>query len=192
MERSPFPRRVMPRLQERVPDPLTDEEAAKVAALGEPYGSVCRLTLATGLRWGELCRAQAADVKRLRVPGSDDERWFLEVSQTKSKRVRRVPLPTEIVREVRQRVGRLVPYASGSPGSFALRVRKLTGIERFHVHKMRTTFACQWVERGGNLAALQQVLGHQDISTTQRYARLGDEAVMREAQRIGRVSGVEA
>ena len=45
--------------------------------------------------------------------------------------------------------------------------------------------ACQWLERGGNLAALQQVLGHASIETTQRYARLSDEVVMREAERIG-------
>ena len=65
IDRSPFPRRVMPRLQERLPDRLTDEEAAAVAAVQEPYGFVCRLALGTGLRWGEFCRSQAADVKRL-------------------------------------------------------------------------------------------------------------------------------
>jgi site-specific recombinase XerD len=32
--------------------------------------------------------------------------------------------------------------------------------------------------------ALQQVLGHANIVTTQRYARLGDEAVRREAQKV--------
>ena len=57
-------------------------------------------------------------------------------------------------------------------------MRRLTGIEGFHVHQMRHTFACQWLERGGNLAALQQVLGHASIETTQRYARLSDEMVM--------------
>jgi site-specific recombinase XerD len=61
----------------------------------------------------------------------------------------------------------------------------LTGIEAFHVRQMRGTFACQWLERGGSPAALQQVLGHASITTTQRYARLSDEAVMRHAQRIG-------
>lgn len=79
---------------------------------------------------------------------------------------------------------RLVPYATGSPGSFAIRVRRLTGIEGFHVHQIRHTFACQWPERGGSLAALQQVLGHASITTTQRYAKLSDEAVMREALRM--------
>ena len=184
VERSPFPKRVMPRLQERPPDRLTDEEAAKLAALEAPYGFVCRLALGTGLRWGELCRAQASEVKRLRGAGSREDHWFIEVSQTKSKRVRRVPLSPELLAEVRTHVGRLVPYAVGSPGSFAGMVRRLSGVEGFHVHQMRHTFACQWLERGGSLAALQQVLGHASIVTTQRYARLTDEAVMREAQRI--------
>jgi len=64
------------------------------------------------------------------------------------------------------------------------RVRRSSGIDEFHVHQMRHTFACQWLERGGSLAALQQVLGHASIVTTQRYAKLTDEAVMREAARL--------
>ncbi len=186
VERSPFPRRIMPRVQERPPDRLTDGEAAALRALPAPYGFVCRLGLSTGLRWGELCRVQARDAKRLRVAGSAEETWFLEVSVTKSKRLRRVPLEPELAREIRQRVGRLVPFAAGSPGSFAGAVRKLARISGFHVHQMRHTFACQWLERGGSLAALQQVLGHASIVTTQRYARLTDEAVMREAERLHR------
>ena len=128
-------------------------------------------------------------MKRLRVPGSVEDQWFLEVSNTKSKRVRRVPLAPELLREVRQKVGRLAGYAVGSPGSFATAVRRATGVEGFHVHQMRHTFACQWLERGGSLAALQQVLGHASIVTTQRYARLTDEAVMREAARISTTAG---
>lgn len=48
------------------------------------------------------------------------------------------------------------------------------------------------LEQARALTTLQQILGHASIVTTQRYARLTDEAVMREAQRIGRVSGVVA
>ena len=74
---------------------------------------------------------------------------YLEVAHTKSRRVRRVPLSAELLTELRGHIGRLVPYATGSPGSFATRV-----------------------------------LGHASITTTQRYARLSDEAVMREAARL--------
>jgi integrase len=170
----------MPRIQERPPDRLTDGEAQRLRELSEPHGFVCRLALGTGLRWGELTRAQASDL----------ERGFLVVHRTKSGKVRRVPLVPELLAEIRMRVGRLVPFAEKSPGSFAQAVRRATGIDGFHVHQMRHTFACQWAERGGNLAALQQALGHASIETTQRYARLSDEAVMREAARISEsVSG---
>jgi integrase len=127
VERSPFPRRVMPRLQERPPDRVTDEEADSMRALPEPWGFVCRLGLGTGLRWGELCRAQASDV----------ERGFLLVHHTKSRKVRRVPLADDLLAEVRSRVGRLVPFAERSPGSFAAAVRRHAGMPRFHVHQMR-------------------------------------------------------
>jgi integrase-like protein len=54
----------------------------------------------------------------------------------------------------------------------------------FHVHQMRHTFACQWMDRGGSIAALQQILGHASIETTQRYARISDELVWRESARV--------
>ncbi len=174
VERSPFPRRVMPRLQEQPPDRLTDEEADALRALPEPHGFVCRLALGTGLRWGELCRAQASDV----------ERGFLLVHHTKSGKVRRVPLTEELHAELKGRVGRLVGFAELSPGSFAKSARRMAGLPRFHVHQMRHTFACQWLDRGGNPVALQQILGHASIETTQRYGRLTDDVVMREAKRI--------
>ena len=62
--------------------------------------------------------------------------------------------------------------------------KRLTGLERFHVHQMRYTYACDWVNRGGSVAALQQILGHASIQTTQRYARISDEMVWRENERL--------
>lgn len=174
LDRSPFPRRIMPRLQERPPDRLTDAEADQLRQMPEPHGFVARLALGTGLRWGELCRAQASDV----------EAGFLRVHHTKSGKMRRVPLSPELLAEVRRRVGRLVPFSNLSPGSFAKTAKRLTGLVRFHVHQMRHTFACQWMNRGGSVAALQQILGHASIQTTQRYARISDELVWRENARL--------
>ena len=49
---------------------------------------------------------------------------------------------------------------------------------------MRHTFACQRLARGDSLAALQLVLGHASIETTQRYAKLTDDAVMQDAMQL--------
>jgi len=180
LTRSPFPRGVMPRIQETSPDRLLDDEVAAVLSIPEPQAFIVRLALATGLRWGELCRAEAAHV----------EGAMLVVSQTKSTRVRRVPLSPALIREILSKSGRLVPYTQGSAGSFSKFVRRHSGVARFHVHQLRHTFACRWVEAGGSLASLQQILGHASVVTTQHYARLSDESVRREAERV-RATGAD-
>jgi integrase len=171
-ERSVFPRRVLPRIQERPPDRLTDEEVALVCSLEDPYGFICRLLVGTGLRWGEAVRAQAADIQS----------GCLVVHQTKSGRVRRVPLAPELLAELRGRVGRLIPLRNAD--GLAKQVRRRSGLIGFHAHQLRHSFACRWLEAGGSLAALQEILGHASIVTTQRYGRLGEVHVQAEARRI--------
>lgn len=143
--------------------------------LPEPMKWVIRFGLATGLRWGEMCRAQASDLRG---------RWLV-VEHTKSAKVRRVPVTdADLLDGLRGRVGLVIPYKVTSSGTLSRRVRRLSGINRFHLHQLRHTFACRWLERGGSLAALQQILGHASIETTQRYARLADDMIMAEAERL--------
>lgn len=172
IDASPFPRRVLPKIQERLPDRLSDEEVALVCGLEEPYGFIARLLVQTGVRWGEAARALSTDVQG----GS------LVIHQTKSGKVRRVPLPPTLVRELTSRVGRLLPLQSAE--GFARQVKKRTGLSGFHAHQLRHSFACRWLEAGGSLAALQEILGHASIVTTQRYGRLGEAHVRAEAERI--------
>lgn len=172
VDRAPIPRKLVPRLQERPPDRLSDEEVERLVVLEEPYGFICRFLLSTGLRWGELVRAQTSDIQ-----GN-----ALVVHRTKSKKVRRVPLPEPIRSELKNRVGKLVNMKVAD--SFNQSVRRRSGIERFHVHQLRHTFACRWIEEGRNLGALQAILGHSTVLTTQRYARLSDEYVQMEAERL--------
>ena len=119
-----------------------------------------------------------------------DRTGVLLVHHAKSRKVRRIPLPPAMFEEVRQRVGRLVPYSER--GSFSRMVRRLSGIQRFHPHMLRHTFACEWVDRGGSLAALQQLLGHSSITVTLRYGRISDSMVRAEVMRLASVASAEA
>jgi integrase len=172
LDRSPIPRRWLPRLPERAPDGLTNEEQAKLQALPGEYGWALRLLLGTGMRWSELVRARAQDVQGGK----------LIIRRSKSGKVRRIPLAPELLAECRGRVGRLVPFEDVC--EFNKRVRELSGIDRFHSHLCRHTFATEWREAGGSLAALQAVMGHGTIAVTERYGTIGDDLVQREAMRL--------
>lgn len=167
--RSPFPRRLLPKIQERPPDRLTDTEVDQLVALPEPWGFYLRFLLGTGLRWGEAQRADCSHVAM----------GQLVVSITKTKRMRRVPLSPALLSELRGRVGRIVHvrYADSVTRQAA------AVVPRFHVHMTRHTFACRFLEANGSLPALQEILGHRSIVTTQRYGRMSEETVRREAER---------
>lgn len=173
LDRSPIPTRGwMPRLPERAPEPFATEECRALAAVPGDHGRVLRFMLATGIRWGEMTRAQAKDIRE----------GVLVIRKSKSGKVRRVPVPAEIIAEQAGRVGRLCPFSDSI--SFNRRVRSLSGIRRFHSHLARHTFATHWLESGGSLSGLKAVLGHSSVSVTEQYGRIGDDLVMREARRL--------
>lgn len=55
---------------------------------------------------------------------------------------------------------------------------------RFTVHSLRHTFASRLVQAGMSLYAVSQLLGHSDISMTQRYAHLAPSQVSQQAADI--------
>ncbi len=181
IDRAPVPRKLLPPVQERPPDRLTDSEVEAILSVPEPYAFVVRLGLGTGLRWGELQRACHTNLEVTRG-GDGFEQGTLVVAHTKSWKVRRVPLTRALYRELRSRIGLFLPIQN--PWGFARMVRRFSEVKRFHAHQMRHTFACRWIEAGGSLAALQQMLGHSSVVTTQRYARISDDMVRREVERL--------
>jgi integrase len=186
LDRCPVPRKLLPRIQETPPDRLSDAEVEAVLSVPEPYAFIVRLGLGTGLRWGEMVRASSADLE-VSVGDQGERQGVLVVHHTKSWKVRRVPLPRALWGELRVRVGKFLPIEDA--WGFARMLRRYSGVERFHPHQMRHTFACRWLEKGGSLAALQQMLGHSCIVTTQRYARISDDMVRREVGRLEMLGG---
>ena len=61
----------------------------------------------------------------------------------------------------------------------------IAGIEKnISVHGLRHTFATSLLERTGNLALVQQSLGHRHISTTTIYAHVPSEALQQAMETI--------
>lgn len=44
-------------------------------------------------------------------------------------------------------------------------------------HRFRHTFACKYLNRGGNLTVLKSLLGHEKYDTTLIYAKLNQQEI---------------
>jgi integrase len=200
IEANPWPRRrILPRVEKRAPDRLSETEAESLASMPGHWGFTLRFLLATGIRWGEACRARRKDIQ---------DRQLL-VRKSKSGKPRRVPLSRAMLEEiVRQGGDWIVPRQRIAPGgraersssSFNRTIRRisekriaklpeaerkaLAGLVRFHVHQTRHTFACRYLEAGGELAMLQQILGHASVEQTQQYGRPDAKAIRSDADRV--------
>ncbi len=65
------------------------------------------------------------------------------------------------------------------------RIREAAEIPDVRIHDLRHTYASYGVNGGHNLAVVGRLLGHNKITTTQRYAHLADESVRRATDAIG-------
>ena len=63
-----------------------------------------------------------------------------------------------------------------------VRLGERSGVSGATPHRFRHTFAVNFLRNGGNMAALQDLLGHSTLEMVRRYARLA-EVDLAEAQR---------
>ena len=158
-------------------------------AEGEPRAKHLRpfieLALHTGCRKGELLGLEWSRVDLNR------DLFFLEAQHTKTARRRSVPLNkfarAALIEQARFRA-KYCPDSSwvfchkdGSQvkdvkRSFSTALKK-SGIEDFRVHDLRHTCAAWLVSAGLALAEVRDLLGHQSIQMTERYAHLAPENV---------------
>lgn len=162
-------------------------------AVEQPLGLRDRAMLetfyATGLRVSEIIGLRVADV---------DLELGLVKAFGKGRKERLVPVGAEArvwleryLREARPRLirGESPPLFLNQHGRRLTRmgvwgiVRKyavLTGVEKILTpHVLRHSFATHLLENGADLRALQAMLGHADISTTQIYTHVSRERLRR-------------
>ena len=182
-----------PRTWKRLPNFLTRDEASRLVESPSPEHphywrdrAVLETLYATGVRVSELVTARVASVDLveglLQVLGKGSRERIVPLGRTAGEVLGRY------LREVRPSL-----EGPGSAGALFLnhRGRPLTraavwtlvkraaergGIAKMvSPHTLRHTFATHLLEGGADLAAVQELLGHADISTTQIYTHVERE-----------------
>lgn len=149
---------------ERIAQAFGDDEA------GAWLGLAVRLAVATGLRREELTRLRAEDVSETWVRVYPEEGAHADAWSGKSHKERRIPAPPETIalaREwVRVRGARVLSDSTTKRLHTAAAKVELT-VKGWH--DFRRTFATECVRAGAPLHHVQRWLGHELLSTTQRY-----------------------
>ena len=139
---------------------------AAIVDIAPEHEPAFSLALYTGMRLGEQRSLTWSDV--------DIDRGFLYLRKTKSGKPRPIPLNAE-AKEALQRLKKSGRYEQVSPGhprfwfEKAIVNAKIVG---FRWHDLRHTFASRMVMAGVDLRTVQELLGHESIAMTLRYAHL--------------------
>jgi integrase/recombinase XerD len=182
---------ITPKLKRKLPDVLSVEEIDdmfKHIDLSKPEGQRNRAMLETmyssGLRVSELVNLLSSQIH--------PEEGFLNVIG-KGNKERLVPIGSEALKHIRiykSEIRNHIDIKPGFEGVFFLNKhgRKLSRVMVFmiikdlamkagikknvHPHTFRHTFATHLVEGGADLRAVQEMLGHESITTTEIYTHL--------------------
>jgi integrase/recombinase XerC len=171
-------------------DTLLDVPPARVADDEPPVrardDAVLELLYGSGLRVAELCGLRPAD---LDLRGRTARVWG------KGSKQRQVPLSTPTIEALRSwlAVGRPAMSTAETPVDAVFlnrRGRRLQprDVRRIldhrassptHPHALRHTFATHLLDGGADLRAVQELLGHADLGTTQHYTHVSKERLRR-------------
>lgn len=185
-----------PHIEKRVPGILSQEETVRL--LEQPSGdspkelrdrAMLELLYATGMRVSELISLKMSDVnlvlnyvvckdgeKERVIPFGDKARTALDRYLKKGR--------TQLLRE--KESGYLFVNCSGSIMSrqgFWKLIKQYAAkagiVADITPHTLRHSFAAHLVQNGADLKAVQEMLGHSDISTTQMYVNMNVDRVRR-------------
>jgi integrase/recombinase XerD len=198
--RDPSERLETPKKWRTLPEVLTVEEISRLLAaptLDEPLAfrdrAMLELAYAAGLRVSEWITIGVRDIlledKLVRVFGKGSKERLVPIGRSAIGAV------ATYVRELRPQLekgggkGVLFLNARGAPlsrmGAWKILAKYVeqAGIQK-HVspHTLRHSFATHLLEGGADLRAVQEMLGHADISTTQIYTHV-DREYLRQVHR---------
>lgn len=188
-----------PKRPQKLPRVLTEEQVVRLldspsqdTLTGVKDSGVLELLYACGLRVGELIGLKIFDVdfeeKQIRVFGKGSKERVLPVHDTALARLADY---LSCSKPYRPREAELLFVArEGKPlskaGIFTMvqKYSKKEGLpEWVGPHSLRHAFATHLLERGANLVAVKELLGHSSLSTTQIYCHVSAHHLRKEYDR---------
>ena len=191
-----------PKIGEHLPEVLSVEEIDRIISgidLSEKEGqrnrAIIEMLYSCGLRVSELCNLLISDIWR--------DEGFVKV-MGKGRKERFVPISGRALRELSlwEECRCHINIRPGNEDYVFLsfkRGRKLSRITVFHIvkvlaenagitkeispHTFRHSFATHLLEGGANLRAIQEMLGHESIATTEIYTHLDNSRLIEEILR---------
>lgn len=167
-----------------------EEEHRLLAACGPWLRDLVQFALGTGMRMGEILSLswRGVDLTRRTVMlfhSKNGERRTIPMNHTILSLIK---AKKEEAHLIKQPTGNVIPLNGENPGDLVFRSKagtpiesghlrrsfrlalKKAGIEDFHFHDLRHTFATRLVQAGIELYKVQRLLGHKSPMLTQRYA----------------------
>jgi integrase len=140
-----------------------------------------------GLRCGEMMALEWSDVdftkSQMCVERSD---WKGQVTATKGGRLRHIPLTNRLAATLRSqqhlRGQRVLCEPDGRPLTqkvmqcLVRRAARKAQLKSEGIHVLRHTFCSHLAMKGAPTRAIQELAGHKDLTTTQRYMHLSPDA----------------
>lgn len=174
--------------------PPTAEEADRIAdafeALKDRYSrsalGVLKLTMLTGMRRDEARKLKWTEVKL------DAAQLRLEKSKSGAKIVHLSPAAVELLETMPRLEGNPHVFPGDVPGNPYVAVNKAwsavlkaADVKGVRIHDLRHHFATEALTDGAALTTVQRLLGHKDIRTTERYAKVVDSVAAAAAAKTG-------
>jgi site-specific recombinase XerD len=179
-----------PKLPETVVEVLTDEEINRILAdinpnsfLGSRLHAMVLLMLDSGIRATELLTLtiNAIDLTngRIKVIGKGNKERVVPIGGTTKKTLMRylnLYRPDVETPQVFTSVdGQALTYTALS--HTLMRLGERVDVPRLHAHLFRHSFACRYLENGGDVTSLKLLMGHSSIETTMIYVHLSQKFI---------------
>ncbi len=141
--------------------------------------AMLELTYSSGLRLSELAGLQLTDIDlqdgSLRVTGKGNKTRLLPLGSQARKALKNWLQQRHLLAKAGAQALFISQRGSSiSPRSIQQRMAKMASHQglKLHPHMLRHSFASHMLQSSGDLRAVQELLGHADISTTQVYTHL--------------------